>query len=271
MSIGFSQRMACLKEMGIQAYFPRHPLPGAALSPQYEATPEDAVPDMEGPETVSRPETSRHDLEGLVAPASIPQVRTEQGLEQASVTAEKPRRVVPEPGPQAVETTVSRPAKADASENIRFKLSLVRVGRDMAILHHLPWAGTGSLQAVHQRLLQNLLRALRLPDATLDFSEPAFHWPFADVPHLDQGVVAAREALWAWLETRLGDVSVVLLMGADLEPLLGVGSGFPGWGLREGRQSPKVLRSRALHEVLAVPTLKRELWVDLAPLRRRTG
>ncbi len=234
-------RQAYLQRMGIQSYFPRHQLPGAAVSLLLGLQKETQTEVSEPSSPVESQSSAAIDE---LAAARLTVQSADKASDPASLETEKPEAT-----------------KQDVSE-IRFQLSFIRASDDLLALVSLPYVqDTGRLNNAQKRLFSNLCRALKLPPNVLDFNIKAFRWPFSEAAFLDKSEAAARAALNTYLSQLHEDASFshLLLLGSNIATLL-----------EDFRQQidGELLVCRSLDEMLKMQQLKRETW---ATLRARAG
>lgn len=278
------RRQAYLEAMGIDSWFPRYVLPGAAPShpcawplPLPDET-SSSPPAGAGVNGAAEPapgvRASPAEIPGAEAPAS----RTAAAPASARVPGRPARpQLEDNPRPRRAPTRAGSPAGADGRravprDTVHFRLAFLRCG-PLVVLSHLPDLGAERLGGARHRLFLNLLRALGLPTEAARISADSFRWPFAEALLQDAGTDAARLALGAYLEEHIGDepARVLLVLGEPLAPFVLppdlVDAAEAGRLLRDEGLRWNVMFSRSLDEMLSVPTLKRDFWRDLAALR----
>lgn len=232
-------RQEYLRRLGIQSYFARHPLPGAATSvfiPLVEA----AKTAMPTGTVTAVPEQQ------LPGKASFADRRTEAKVDTADSTAGHP--VVPARTQQ------------QTLDEVRFQLAFIRVSDELLALVLLPHVqDTSTLNPAQKALFSNLCRALNLPLQALDYSIKAFRWPFSEASFMDKSEAAARAALNTYLSQLLEDVgfSHLLLLGTNIAHLL---TEF------QQQLDGSFVVCRSLDEMLKMPSLKAETWKALKKL-----
>lgn len=233
-------RQEYLHRLGIQSYFPRHPLPGAAASViAVPVLPEEII---SSPEPAVAPEKSR-EIQSKLA-SLVPEVPQES---EQKDTAEEDQ--VKNPGEQQ-----------QAQEEVRFQLAFIRVSDELLALVLLPHVqDTRTLNPAQKALFSNLCQALNLPLQALDFSIKAFRWPFSEAGFLDKSEAAARAALDTYLSQLHEDIGFthLLLLGTNIAHLL---AEF------QHQIDGEFVVCRSLDEMLKLPALKAETWQTLKKL-----
>ena len=300
MALNEVQRQACLEAMGIQSYFPRLVLPGAAPSkvcewPEKERSGSATAPPS-AREIGAQPEPAADS--GLEAPAhegnparvdrqadapaardeqsdSVPFTRAPSPAAGAAAEAEFADAQQDKRG----RVTVHRPDPVSSQrEAVRFQLAFVRAGVDICIVNELPLQGPGQLFDSHRKLLSNLVKALRQDSPQLEFEAEPFRWPFVEGDYMDNSAVAASHALRAYLHQKMGQpIRLLLVLGERIAPFV---SQHLEQDNRTGLASQTVEARGALYnrclvtcsldEMLQVPERKRQAWQDLRQLLRQT-
>jgi hypothetical protein len=229
-------RQEYLHRMGIQCYFPRQQIPGAATSLLLAM--QTKIP---AKVPMKYPPAENQDSMPLVGLAAARLSVNSSYISSVSASLEV----------QSAESL-----KQDVSE-IRFQLGFIRVSDDLLALISLPYVqDTGMLNSSQKRLFINLCRALKLSPDVLDFNIKAFRWPFSEAAYLDKSEAAARAALNTYLSQMHEDASFshLLLLGSNIAALL-----------EDFRQQidGQFLVCRSLDEMLKMHQLKRETWTTL--------
>ena len=247
-----ARRLAYLDVMGVDSYFPKLQLPGAKPSVLRETLPDfdaiaperaavdprqqSAVPAQGGAQQGGGPvQTTGHEA----LRALMPEI---EGIERPA--AKKPAAVAAAP---AV-------AKTDI---VRFNLRFFQVPGLAMIVDSSP---DSAPESPIQRLAANLLLALSDLNANWDgaikanLQQHLFRWPVVGNVQVEQGEVAAKEAVTASVTANQErhNIPLVLLMGEQAVQYAG------------GEYSEaKVLTADSLSDYLINPLTKRELWQKL--------
>jgi hypothetical protein len=282
--------------MGVTLWLPRHPLPGAAPSPEWRRQPLEAgLPSRLRPSAQSgvaaRIETSHARAEVVGRPDTDPshanptptdKVPLRQLLQggasptapTSSDTASKPADLSPLNGsrgaaeePPATAPVAASPAIPEAAP--QFRLALISYS-DCLVITELPTRQNLPWSEQHQRLLNAIVAAVGLGGGSqVVGGVREFIWPMDPQARFDQSAPIARQALQVELASvQQTSHRVLLLMGARSaeyvlphEQTLALGQ----WGDCQGLPT---LCCHGLNEVLRLPGLKAELWRQLQPLRR---
>lgn len=276
MVVNESQRMAYLKVMGVQAYFPRRPLPGARPVRHYAEGFITGVPASEGA-PVGVPANAQDVLDMLVVKPA-----REQAV-QAPVVAPRPppdsppqvSREVRTPQPSAASATqrlpVSDPAPVLEGEGARFVFAYFPINEHFAVINELPWSKTASVSASCRKLLADILKALGVEVPERNLNPMVFTWPLFEGAPADPNSENARQTLEGFVAKRLRllPVKTLLVLAEQSAQLL-----FPrdfletqGPRVRHPRHDVEVVLTHSLNAMEAVPDLKRAVWSTLQPLR----
>lgn len=253
------KRQAYLRAMDIQTYFPRQVLVGAKPSPHYDL-----------PEPSSEPAGISQE-----SPETKPGVRTEKlaAVEALRADSKPTRKASVTPITKAAETATEQQVAAQpeaAQDSLSFTLRYYRINERLAVLDEIPVQGGAQREKESRVLMQAILRALGQ-----DFSgarAEEFSWPIKvgyAMKHSPQ--VEAAKAVAGFLQMRQetdGFANLLVFAGQLEDVLLPVDN--------ESRErdfdSGKGYRSTVTHSLasmLAVSTLKRDVWQHLQPLRER--
>ncbi|MGB1270870.1 MAG: hypothetical protein ACPG5T_02220, partial [Endozoicomonas sp.] len=155
-----------------------------------------------------------------------------------------------------------------------FRLIIEPAGDDCLVVAEMPHSGLNQFSRFHQRLLNDILRALKLPSSTSP--EPReFVWPISHnrglLSQLRQDDQAAADAVRAFLNNQYGlsRQKIILLLGqAAARFIIDPEQSFDSLrGIRQGSTGQQWFAvSHGLNELMKQPSLKAEAWRDLAPL-----
>lgn len=271
MVVSESQRLAYLKVMGVQAYFPRRPLPGARPVRQYaECFLSQSLVDASAP----KPVASGH------APANVQDVLsmlvakppTEQAAPKAPVETPAP---APAPAPRAEaavpENAASDPEPVLEGEEVRFVFAYFPINEQFAVINELPWSKTASVSPSCRKLLADILKALGVDVPERNLNPMVFTWPIFEGAPADLNSENARQTLEGFVSKRLRllPVKTLLVFAEQSAQLL-----FPrdflaekGPQLKQPRHEVDVVLTHSLNAMEAVPDLKKAVWKTLQPLR----
>lgn len=296
-------RRILLKEMGITSWFPRAPLPGAALS--HEQCLQDF---LDEPNTGQQPDAA---LAAVVSDNSLSPLAESAALQSSAslrarplpertaaasptvaqlteLLADKPAEPLPPvaakvPAPDIPDLSSDPQIAVHAQDDDveAFGFSWFNVDKRLAVLAMLP-TGNSRLTTTCRQMLARLLAALHTPWQSLDLVDQNFHWPFADDLGLPADASAARQAVDGFIARRLREQNcAVLLVLSDnlpwfLDQRVGNESGIEQSNageparLRVHRQFGfTMLATYSLHAMEKDAGLKREAWQSLQLLRDR--
>ncbi|MES3008641.1 MAG: hypothetical protein V4751_12815 [Pseudomonadota bacterium] len=283
MAVNELQRQAYLRELGIQCYFPKRPLPGAKPSRLFGAsvlTPVAALtsvamapkPSMSAAAALAVVTTSAKAVDVISVPQAEP---LRKPLAAPPVVTSVPV-AAPMPVASPVSAIAAKPVSAaasSASAAVRFAFAYFPVSPELAVISELPWAKSAAVSAACRQLLVGMLRALNMPHDDRALTSMVFTWPLMEGPDIDQGEESARQTLVGFLARRLKlrPVRYLLVLAEQATGFL-----FPAdFDWQQGRgellrhpQFPiEMVVTRSLNAMDAVPELKREVWQAMQPLR----
>lgn len=226
-------RLYYLQQLGIAAYVPRD------VSPVGDV---DEVRTVETVETVSAKVLPQQEA----VPALIRRVQFEPDVITPPAT----------PAPATVTTAAVVEVDTDTDITQPFQLLLAVIDTELAVAIQIPALATAGLREHEQKLLQNLLRWLGYPLPDMK-SVLQYRWPLPGLP-ANSAAMATRT------------LSVFLQQAASTRPfrhlmLLGP---IPAQCLQDQRAEWHLWPTHSLAELLALPQLKRDTWLQLQPLQR---
>ncbi len=273
------ERVAYLRSMGYQVYYPRFILPGAKPSPHYEM-PVDAVAESVASEIDK--------LKAEISPSA--RAGTQVGRNTSSTAArpgpnpERPKLERPETDkpPARSKPVAAKPAATAAPEavrsagdELRFSLQYFAVNESLAVINELPHQPGGRQGKEIQELLLAILRALSVSPSGGGLQAEQFNWPLAEgLEVMGDSRRTAGLALQGFISQRQEQDKFqnLLVFTAQLADLLGPNNdkrdehyGDHG-AVAAGYQ---LCISHSLPAILAHPQLKREVWAHLQALRGR--
>lgn len=294
------QRQAYLKVMGIQTYFPKSILVGAKPSPHYEFPPEALEqPDLTGEKQQRAGISIRQQLAEKHSAAQGTQEKAAENLaEPGRRGAKQPataRSGRPGETPQSKPVAVNVPAgssqeptkeeklksTATSEERInggdvtelRFKLRYIRISEQLAVIDEVPHQKSERLGTEDLALLRAILAALKLDTRDVEFRSETFAWPLAEnLTMKNDPAEEAKRALSGFVQMRqeTDRFSNLLVFAAQTDSLLMKQEN--GSDIRDFEATSSnyfITVTSSLHSMLAYPALKREVWQQLQPLRRR--
>ncbi len=276
MALGELQRQAYLQAMGVKSYAPRLVLPGALASQQcdlselkhyLESDASESAPGLSSPASVAgpmiTPESNPADREPLLSiqsgPATSHAAATQALFDEPAKTSK--------PSVRSVVDDLAAETKASSAQAApHFVLSVSRGGQFLILDDGLP----GHLDPTeYLQLLQNILFALGAGKQVLNID--AFVWPMSKSSHIDQSETAARQTLQAFLG-KLAErekLHYVLIMGEAAARYVSEHAVSKGELIQHGRLPVSLLNLESAVAMLADPSLKRDAWRQLQPLRAR--
>lgn len=260
------KRQAYLEAMDIQVYFPRQQLPGAKPSPDYDfPAVSSLLPEMnESNEAKTTILTkSERKANGL---AEIEELRARPpAVRKATVTSIRQPTEVPESEGES-DTALNQ------ENSLRFTLRYYRINEKLAVLEEVPEQGSRQLSQESQTLMQAILKALGQDGLESNSQVEEFSWPLQggysmkNTPRIE-----AEKAISGFLLMRKetdGFTNLLVFAGQVEEVLLQ----FDGNTRARDFESSKgyfMTVTHSLASMLAVSTLKRDVWQHLQALQKR--
>ncbi|MES2605022.1 MAG: hypothetical protein V4603_08795 [Pseudomonadota bacterium] len=250
-------RLYYLQQMGIAAYAPRVELAGA-LAVDAEPWIGSAAEPVVDPGVSTEPAAVREPPVETPPPAQVSAPRPRLVVDDAPAETKPAARAPAKPAAPSTATSDSAAGVQDAvTEAVApFQLLFAVASSDLALVLQIPALATPALRDAEARLLQNLLRWLghKLPDSFL-----SYRWPLPGLPSATAEV--AGRSLDVFLQQAAGDrpFTRLLLLGAT-----------PSQCLQQHYQHANAnwqcWTSHSLAELLALPELKRDTWLQLQSL-----
>ena len=167
-------------------------------------------------------------------------------------------------------TESSSKTEAASSETVLaepFRLAVIDISETCLAISDLPWSGLNQFTSYHQRLLANIIRALKLP-SDQEWSQGMFAWPIIpDEPAIDRKY--AKEAVYGYLNNQFGlkRRKTILLFGqASCSYLWRHDASFEDCRGIQERDNIQYGITCSLGEMMGIPELKAEAWANLKPL-----
>ncbi len=274
------QRQAYIEAMGVDSYFPRFTLPGAAVSELCEIPSEFLQSELAAVETAvitddalnSVQADSISPVENSVATAAVKgSAGNGSAAAMQALFADDNKRKEYSADKTLAATSSVEPVNTDGDIIPEFSLSIIRGANILLVDEGL----NGNVDQVeYLTLLHNMLFALGAEVQQLSIER--FNWPMVKSAQFDQTALAAKQTLQAFIAKQLSqlDSSYLLVMGESAKTYLAAELTSDNEKLSHGRfMSCKVLESQLIctHSASAMlinPELKREIWKDLQPLHR---
>lgn len=255
-----AKRQAYLRVMDIQPYFPRQVLTGAKPSPHYELTvPSTATDGLQEFDAVPAAAKKQAKLEKL---AAVEALRAEsKPTRKAGVTPiNKASDVSAEPQDEA------EPEQSSLSFTLRY----YRINENLAVLDEIAPQGGEAREKESLLLMQAILRALGQDFGAARAEE--FSWPIQvgySAKHAPE--VEAAKAVAGFLQMRqeTDGFKNLLVFAGQLEDVLLPEGAEPGARDFDSGRGYRSTVTHSLASMLAVSTLKRDVWQHLQALRER--
>ncbi|MDA0688304.1 MAG: hypothetical protein O2948_06640 [Proteobacteria bacterium] len=270
------ERVAYLRSMGYQVYYPRFILPGAKPSPHYEMPADSVVNSVAS-------ERGKSEAKIAVAPAAGGSAAARE-LTRPATTVQRPGKPAIEKPPASSKPVAGKPSAAitppvapvqEVVESLRFNLQYFPISESLAVINESPHMPGGRQGKEVQELLMAILRALSVRPPTNGLQSEQFNWPLAEgLEVAGDARRAAGLALQGFISHRQEQdrFQNLLVFTAQLADLLGPRSdkrdehyGDHG-AVAAGYQ---LCISHSLPAMIAHPQLKREVWAHLQALRGR--
>lgn len=283
------ERVAYLRSMGYQVYYPRYVLPGAKPSPHYELPTESEFGNESGAGTPAAQEKT-----SLSAGKKQQARPRNRGLEKVrGQLAEEPKQSRSDNEPtsrrlQDAKANVVEPlesqryqepsaaqSNSESAAELRFSLQFYPVNSSIAIINESPHQVRGKQNKEVQDLLRAILTALGVNIPDVGFQAEQFNWPLAEgLDVLGDPRRAASLALHGFVSQRLEQdrFQNLLVFTSQLPDLLAPNPAkhedpFGDFGAVDAGYH--LTLSHSLPAMLAHPQLKREVWSHLQVLRNR--
>ncbi len=265
-SMNERKRQAYLEAMNIQTYFPRQQLPGAKPSPDYD------IPAL----STALPEHNVS-IQGKTE-ISLKSEREASGLD----AIEELRSRLPASRKAAV-TPIRQSGKVLGSENesdlaldqessLSFTLRYYRVNERLAVLDEVPAQGSVQLSEESLTLMQAILRALGQDGLEPKPKAEEFSWPLLSGYSMkNTPQVEAAKAISGFLQMRKetdGFTNLLVFAGQVEDVLLQFAANKNARDF-ESSKGYFITVTHSLASMLAVSTLKRDVWQHLQALRKR--
>lgn len=287
-----NRRQTLLQEMGIQCWFPRAALPGAAPSHDGDVR---AI-DLGGRNCAEQGQPLTDDAgeqaaAASVTPGSRPSARQRPGQQvPAQLKAALEPGSASTPGSvKKTDATAAANSKAEqkAADQVsaesnasdepvpEFAFSWFSVDNRLAVLAMMP-PGAERLNSVCGQMLKRILAALNPEFKAMRLQEHTFHWPFPGDLGLPTGRLAARQAVDGFVARRLREQpsAMLLILADDTPPFLysdkvAADEDHSGALFVHRQFGFAMLRTHSLHAMDADSELKRSAWQAMKSLRDR--
>jgi hypothetical protein len=260
------KRQAYLEAMDIQTYFPRQQLPGAKPSPLYDfPAVSSVVPELAESNQVMTAISAQSERKanGLAAVEEL----------RARPPAARKATVTPIRQPTEVPESANESDSALEQENsLSFTLRYYRINERLAVLDEVPEQGSRQLSKESLTLMQAILKALGQDGLEPNPQAEEFSWPLQggysmkNTPRIE-----AAKAISGFLQMRKetdGFTNLLVFAGQVEDVLLQVDASKSARDF-ESSKGYFITVTHSLASMLAVSTLKRDVWQHLQALRKR--
>ena len=158
---------------------------------------------------------------------------------------------------------------------LSFSLNFYWITQSVAIIDEFPSQQSRAAKGQSLDLLRNIISALDIDDKDYELSEETLSWPITDgLTPLNDEASAARMMLRGFIESKLEQNAFqnLIVFAGILEHLLV----FPGqrevnsdFLYCEGDKKVHMTITQSLQSMISFPALKRDVWNELQPLRKR--
>jgi len=170
----------------------------------------------------------------------------------------------------------ARNPEFDSEESsLSFSLNFYWINQSIAIIDEFPIQQSSVAKGQSLNLLRNIISALNIDDQDYELSAETLSWPIADglIP-LNDEASAARMMLLGFIESKLKQNAFqnLIVFAGILDHLLV----FPDqrevnndFLYSEGDKKVHITITQSLQSMISFPALKRDVWNELQPLRKR--
>lgn len=260
------KRQAYLEAMDIQTYFPRQQLPGAKPSPVYDFPAVSTVPpELKGSSesTTATSAKSERKVDGLDA------------IEELRSRSPATRKATVTPIRQSSEVPASENESDSALEqenSLSFTLRYYRISETLAVLEEVPVQGSQQLNKESLSLMHAILKALGQVGVDSNPKAEEFSWPLQGGYSMkNTPQIEAAKAIKGFLQMRKetdGFTNLLVFAGQVEDVLLQFDANQNARDF-ESSKGYFITVTHSLASMLAVSTLKRDVWQHLQALRKR--
>ena len=170
----------------------------------------------------------------------------------------------------------ARNPEFDSEESsLSFSLNFYWINQSIAIIDEFPIQQSSAAKGQSLNLLRNIISALNIDDQDYELSAETLSWPTADglIP-LNDEASAARMMLLGFIESKLKQNAFqnLIVFAGILDHLLvfpdqrEVNNDFLYSG---GDKKVHITITQSLQSMISFPALKRDVWNELQPVRKR--
>ena len=262
------KRQAYLEVMDIQTYFPRQQLPGAKASPEYDFPALSTVLPARNESVQGKAEIAAKSAREGSGLDAIEELRSRPpASRKAMVTPIRQSSEVPES-----ENESGSVSAADLQNSLNFTLRYYRINERLAVLDEVPTQGSRQLSEESLALMQAILKALGQEGFEPSRTAEEFSWPLLSGYSMKNtpGIEAAK-AISGFLQMRkeTDGFTNLLVFAGEVEDVLLQFDASKNARDFESSKGYFITVTHSLASMLAVPTLKRDVWQHLQALRKR--
>lgn len=286
-----TQRIQYLQALGVTSWLPTGPLVGSeandsqwceahqlALEPSAPVetgslTPKSSTASLPTEVLVASP-ALQHQAAAAIDALSSLTVRASNHHVGTSTLAQQPKELSGEASSSVHEAATKQGATHRENRLAPLHLGLSWYANGVLVVNDIPVQEGAAMSSPIQRLQTAIVNAIRpaLSDASVQVMPAAsmeFNWPLVPGPHADHSVVGAQSGLNYSLIKLLKDnpCSKLLVMGPAsiklLKPEMALGETST---IKLSGRTIESVYSHSLHQLLAVPSLKKETWTHLKSL-----
>jgi hypothetical protein len=273
------KRQAYLQAMDIQTYFPKRILPGAKVSPAYDIVISPVIP-IRTVAAAGRPQSQA--IEELRAAATnsrkaaVTEIASDKNVEKTAVKQKTtPAAVAEASASTETDTQGHRASETEKEDSLNFSLRYYRINEKLAVIDEVPPQGSSRLGTECLLLMQAILKALGQESSDQNgdaLAAEQFSWPLSTgYSRKNSAKVEAAKALSGFLQMRkeVDGFANLLVFAGQLENVLLNSDADPVLRDFESDKGYYITVCNSLASMLAVPTLKRDVWQHLQALRHR--
>jgi len=254
-------RLQQLQAIGIASYYPRFVLDGALPSEACEWPYSDMLEESETPTVVTVKSDAR------LAQAEPTEVRAATlSADKVAISTRTANMSMPA---LSVAKSENFSAETEVSTALNFQLVLIPVDATLCVLNQIPTLSRLQMQEKQSKLLDNILHWLGKPAADHSISR-SFNWPLPGLASVNT-LAAAQDSLQHFLQQSLVEKPFrnLLVMGAQATACFRPESVDSSTDSHAVAPAWQVLFTHSLDEMLAMPSLKHDVWQHLLPLHKR--
>ena len=260
------KRQAYLEAMDIQTYFPRQQLPGAKPSPDYDFPASSTVLPERNVLIKRKTEIPAKSARAASGIDAVEELRSRAPASfKATVTPIRQSSKVPG-------TENESDTGLDQESSLSFTLRYYHINERLAVLDEVPTQGSAQLSEESLTLMQAILQALGQDGFEPNPKAEEFSWPLLSGYSMKNTPrVEAAKAISGFLQMRKetdGFTNLLVFAGQVEDVLLQFDASKNARDF-ESSKGYFITVTHSLASMLAVSTLKRDVWQHLQTLRKR--